>query len=379
MKKEVFITGLASFFPNSPVSNDEIEDFLGLISGKHSKVQRVVLKQNGIKKRYYALNKNQKITHTNAEMAMQAIQKLLASTGKSQKEIELLACATATPDQILPSHASMVHGLWEEPVEIFSSAGVCLSCLQALKIAYLSIASSEKQNAICSTSELVSAMLLSKNFDIEYERCCNLGVNPYMALEKDFLRFMLSDGASCALLENHPKNEGVSLKIEWIEMDSYANETPTCMFAGAVREENGELKSWKAFETQDLVDNSLMVIKQDIKLLGVKLIPLWIRHIKSCLNKHHLATEDIDYVIPHSSSMVIYNNLINAMKDEGFNLYKKEWFTNLTRVGNIGSSAILAALDEFCSTRNLKSGEKIMLLVPESGRFSYGTVLLSVV
>ena len=151
------------------------------------------------------------------------------------------------------------------------------------------------------------------------------------------------------------------------------------MFAGAVREENGELKSWKAFETQDLVDNSLMVIKQDIKLLGVKLIPLWIRHIKSCLNKHHLTTEDIDYVIPHSSSMVIYNNLINAMKDEGFNLYKKEWFTNLTRVGNIGSSAILAALDEFCSTRNLKSGEKIMLLVPESGRFSYGTVLLSVV
>lgn len=57
-----------------------------------------------------------------------------------------------------------------------------------------------------------------------------------MALEKDFLRFMLSDGASCALLENHPGEKGVSLKIEWIEMDSYANETPTCMFAGAVLE-----------------------------------------------------------------------------------------------------------------------------------------------
>ena len=56
-------------------------------------------------------------------------------------------------------------------------------------------------------------MLLSKNFDIEYERCCNLGTNPYMALEKDFLRFMLSDGASCALLENHPGEKGVS-KLE---------------------------------------------------------------------------------------------------------------------------------------------------------------------
>lgn len=379
MKKDVFITGLASFFPNSPVSNDEMEEFLGLISGKHSKVQRIVLKQNGIKRRYYALNKNQEITHTNAEMAMLAIRKLLALTNKSQKDIELLACATATPDQILPSHASMVHGLWEEPVEIFSSAGVCLSCLQALKIAYLSIAASEKQNAICSTSELVSAMLLSKNFDIEYERCCNLGTNPYMALEKDFLRFMLSDGASCALLENYPGEKGVSLKIEWIEMDSYANETPTCMFAGAVRREDGELKSWKSFESQELVDESLMVIKQDIKLLGAKLMPLWIRHIKSCLNKHGMTPDDVDYVIPHSSSMVIYGNLIEAMKDESFELYKREWFTNLTWVGNIGSSAILAALDEFCSTRKLKSGEKILLLVPESGRFSYGTVLLSVV
>ena len=87
MKKDVFITGLASFFPNSPVSNDEMEEFLGLISGKHSKVQRIVLKQNGIKRRYYALNKNQEITHTNAEMAMLAIRKLLALTNKSQKDM----------------------------------------------------------------------------------------------------------------------------------------------------------------------------------------------------------------------------------------------------------------------------------------------------
>lgn len=199
-----------------------------------------------------------------------------------------------------------------------------------------------------------------------------------MALEKDFLRFMLSDGASCALLENKP-GTGKSLKIEWIEMDSYACETATCMFAGAVRTEDGELKSWKAFKSQDLVDKSLMVIKQDIKLLGEKLIPLWIRHIDSSLTKHDITPDSIDYVIPHSSSMVIYNNLIDAMKERNFNLHQKKWFTNLTRVGNIGSSAILAALDEFWRTHELKSGEKILLLVPESGRFSYGTVLLSVV
>ena len=47
MKKDVFITGLASFFPNSPVSNDEMEEFLGLISGKHSKRLSGCTVQNG--------------------------------------------------------------------------------------------------------------------------------------------------------------------------------------------------------------------------------------------------------------------------------------------------------------------------------------------
>ena len=137
MKKRCFYYRTGKLLSKLSVSNNEMEEYLGLISGKHSKVQRIVLKQNGIKQRYYALDKKQKITHTNAEMAMQAIQKIVGTDRKkSQKDIELLACATATPDQILPSHASMVHGLWEEPVEIFSSAGVCLSCLQALKIAY---------------------------------------------------------------------------------------------------------------------------------------------------------------------------------------------------------------------------------------------------
>ena len=107
MKNDVFITGTSCYFPNKPVSNEDMEEFLGLIAGKHSRVKPVILKQNGIKQRYYALTKRQEITHTNAEMAMLAIRKFLALTNKSQKDIELLACATATPDQILPSDGNL--------------------------------------------------------------------------------------------------------------------------------------------------------------------------------------------------------------------------------------------------------------------------------
>lgn len=379
MSKEVFITTVTSYFPNSPIDNNSMEDYLGLISGVHSRVKNIVLRQNGIKQRFYAVNTKQEMTHTNAELAQLSIQKLLAEALLPLQELELLACATASPDQVLPSHASMVHGLLKNaPMEIFSASGICLSCIQAFKIAYLSILAGDKRNAVCSCSELASAGLLSKNFDVEYEKCANLGIQPYMALEKDFLRFMLSDGASAVLLQDNP-GKGKALHIEWVEMTSYANELPTCMFMGAEKEKNGELKSWKSFSSQELTDRSLFTVKQDIKLLEKNAVPYWAKHIKYCLEKHNVAPESISYVLPHVSSMFFYDKIINELKGIGIGIDENKWFTNLSKVGNIASAAIFAILDEFWKTHELKSGEKILLLVPESGRFSYGTVLLSVV
>lgn len=379
MKNDVFITGTSCFFPNEPILNEDMEDFLGLIAGKHSRVKPIILKQNGIKQRYYALTKKQEITHTNAEMAIRSIQRLLEHSAITNQEIELLTCATSSPDQMLPSHASMVHGLMKnKPLEIFSASGICLSCLQAFKTAFWGVLTGEKRNAICSTSELTSATLLSKNYDIEYERCADLGTQPYMALEKDFLRFMLSDGASAVLLQDNPGN-GKALKVEWVEMTSFANELPTCMFMGAESEENGDLRSWKSFSNQERIDRSLFVVKQDVKLLGNHAVPYWAKHIKYCLEKHKVSPDTISYVLPHVSSMFFYDKIINELKQTGIGIDEGKWFTNLPKVGNIASAAIFAILDEFWKTHELTSGEKILLLVPENGRFSYGTVLLSVV
>lgn len=379
MKGNVFITGTSCYFPNNPVFNEDMENYLGLIAGKKSRVKSIILKQNGIKQRYYALTKEQKMTHTNAELAAKSINRLLEKTYSTNQEIDLLTCATSSSDQMLPSHASMVHGLLKnKPLEIFSTSGICLSCLQAFKIAYWGILSGEKKHAICSTSELTSATLLSKNYDAEYEKCVDLGLHPYIALEKDFLRFMLSDGASTVLLQDNP-GKGKALHVEWVEMTSYANELPTCMFMGAEKRDDGELRSWKSFSSQELIERGVFVIKQDVKLLGDKAVPYWAKHIKYCFEKHNVSPESISYVLPHVSSMFFYDKIINELKRVGIGIDENKWFTNLPRVGNIASAAIFAILDEFWETHNLKSGEKILLLVPESGRFSYGTVLLSVV
>ncbi|MDR1679783.1 MAG: 3-oxoacyl-ACP synthase, partial [Prevotellaceae bacterium] len=69
----------------------------------------------------------------------------------------------------------------------------------------------------------------------------------------------------------------------------------------------------------------------------------------------------------------------DAMNENGIAVPYEKWFFNLPRVGNVGSASIYLALDELFYSGKLKKGERIILAIPESGRFSYGTVGLTVV
>lgn len=375
MIQTVYITRTSSFFPNQPVHNDEMEDFIGKIGGIPSRVRPIILRQNGIKTRYYALDRNQQITHTNAQMAAMAINKLFQSE-KEKELIEVLTCGTSTPDQLLPSHASMVQGeAFKHPMEIYSLSGVCLTGVAALKTAYMSILSGNSGNAVCCTSELSSPTFLAKFYTTEYECLKEVEDHPYLAFDKDFLRYMLSDG-SAALLLSEDRPEGLSLKIEGIEMISYANEQPACMYMLTDAKEDGSLRSWKEFSIQELAQNSVWCCKQNVKLLNKYVIKYFVDAIEMAIDRLSLKDEEITYVIPHISSMYFYQRLADEISNRGIDLPISKWFTNLTSVGNVGSVAPFAALDELLRTKDVKVGDRILLLVPESGRFSYGVVSL---
>ena len=50
-----------------------MEDYLGMIDNKPSKARRIVLRNNGIVNRYYALEKGWNSTHSNAQLAAEAV------------------------------------------------------------------------------------------------------------------------------------------------------------------------------------------------------------------------------------------------------------------------------------------------------------------
>ena len=380
----VYITNTAEFLPNEPVGNDQIESVLGMIGGKPSRARRLVLRSNGIKQRYYAIDSaTAEIRYTNAQMTAEAIRKLFASASELD-QIACLATGTSMPDQIMPSHGVMVHGeLKCAPCEVISTAGICLSGMTALKYAYLGVKSGEFQMAVASGSELASPILHARNFRSEsLQKVESLKKIPEIAFEKDFLRWMLSDGAGAFRIENSPIRRGDQpvFEIEWIEMFSYANELDTCMYAGAEKQNDGSLKGWRLYDQDELINHSVLTVKQDVKLLNENIVPVTIQQtLTKVIEKSAIKPEQIDYFLPHISSMFFYEKVFEALAEMDFYLPKERWFTNLATKGNVGSASIYLMLDELAKSGRLVTGDRLLCFIPESGRFSSAFMLLKVV
>ena len=271
----------------------------------------------------------------------------------------------------------MVHGFLKNGnLEVNSPSGACCSGMNALKYGFLAIKAGQVSNAVCTGSERTSTWMKSDIFENEVEHLKELEDNPILAFNKEFLRWMLSDGSGAVLLESEPK--GIALKIEWMEGYSYAFEMETCMYAGADKLENGHLKPWSEYPAEDWAKKSLFAMKQDVKLLGENILGKGVDSLKMAMNKHQITTADFDYYLPHISSYYFKENLYEELKRQGVEVPWEKWFMNLSKVGNVGAASIFVMLEELVGSGQLKKGDKILLHVPESARFSYSYAYLTV-
>ncbi|MGB0989509.1 beta-ketoacyl-ACP synthase III [Halarcobacter sp.] len=375
----VYINNVQKFMPNDAVTNEEIEDYLGYIGGKKSKAKKVVLRSNGIKSRYYVLEKGtEKALFSNAQITANAIKKL-ENEKFSLDSVDCLSCGTTTPDQLMPNHTLMVQGeLGLTEIETLSASGICLSGINALKYAYYGIKCGDLENVVSTGSEVVSPTLSAKNFKTESDHKA-VEQNPGIAFEKDFLRWMLSDGAGAMLLQNKPNEEGLSLKIDWIDILSYAGEMPTCMYSGC-EVKGDEVKGFRTFTQEEIMEKSLLTIAQDVKLLNENIIEYTVtKPIEKIAKKRDLKEEEISYFLPHYSSTFFRDKVYEGMKKGGLEIPFEKWFTNLTKCGNTGSASIYIMLEELFNSNKLSKGEKILCYIPESGRFSTSFMMLEVV
>lgn len=377
---EVYITGTSSFLPNEPIDNESIELYMGLINDQASKSKRIILARNGIKTRHYALNEDGSPTHSNASLTALAIRNLFTDKPSAVKGVELLSCGTSSADQLIPSHGAMVHGELREMnnVEVVTNSGACCSGMHALKYAFMSVKLGMASSAIAAGSERMSRPLRSDHFELEAKKLKSLEQDPIIAFEKDFLRWMLSDGAGAFLLQNKKNEDALSLRIEWIEGISYANEIETCMYMAGDKQADGSIKSYLDYSPAEIMDQSILSIKQDVKLLGDNIVKLGFRKLKEMMIEKEVDHKEIAYFLPHMSSHYFEDKIYAALAENEMEITKDHWFTNLSYKGNVGAGSAYLMVDELYHSGKLKLGDKILVAVPESARFSYMFCLLTV-
>ena len=377
MSNEVFLTRTAAYLPLAPVGNDEMEAVLGMVGGRPSRARRIVLRNNGIQSRHYALDPaTGEPVMTNAALAAEAV-RALGDIGP----VDCLAAATSRPDQLMPGHGVMVHGELGWPrLEVASLAGICVAGASAFKYAFMAVRAGGAQRAVAVASEMASLALRARNFDAEAEHKVNaLQERPEIAFEKDFLRWMLSDGAGAVLLETQPSGP-LSLKVLWVELSSAAHELPACMYSGADKNADDTLTGWQLFSTEAWATQSVFTVKQDVKLLNEHVIRTTLTEpLTELVKKHSLAGQKIDWFLPHYSSNYFAEAVAAGVVQAGLDIPQENWFTNLVQKGNTGSASPFIMLDELFRSGRIQKGHKLLMYIPESGRFSSGFIFLEAV
>jgi 3-oxoacyl-[acyl-carrier-protein] synthase-3 len=86
----------------------------------------------------------------------------------------------------------------------------------------------------------------------------------------------------------------------------------------------------------------------------------------------------VDHFLPHMSSDFFKEKIFKRLIENETGIPYDKWFVNLTTLGNVGAASVYFMVDELFHSGKLKKGNKILLLVPESARFSYMYSLLTV-
>ncbi len=372
MLQPVYITSIGCYLPNAPVPNDEMEDFLGTINGKPSSVRERILKQNGIRSRHYALTKDQKSTHSNAQLAARAAEQAVGRSGVRMNQIGFLATGTTQGDMPVPGFASMVHGeLAMAACEVASFQSVCASGMMALKGAVNYLRTEEGAgSALAIGSEFASRLFKGSRFESQ-----QLQSVPF---DTEFLKWMLSDGAGAMVLQRERNPSGISLKVEWIDLVSHAHEFPVCMYAGRSGNADPAEPSWLDYDSYESASKAGAInLKQDIRLLD-QVVQTGVAHYFKLIDAGRIDPSAIDWLCCHYSSEVFKEPIKELMRKGGALIPDEKWFSNLTTKGNTGAASIYIMLEELLYSGRLKSGQQILCMVPESGRFITSFMLLSV-
>ena len=356
-----YINQTGRFLPGDPVHNQDLPDFLGTLEGE-SETREKILRMNGIESRHYALNRNQEATHDLYDLGRLAAEACLGETSELANEISYLSAGSTNAPLVGPGLSTLLHdrlakaGRLNGPVEVNSNSGICTASGQALVNGIRAVSSGEHRSALAIGVEQPSEILKSSAIPVPSDREQYEDIRESEWFMSVFLRSMLSDGAGAMLLEDSPRKDGVSLRVDWTFSRSFANETPLCM----------------------KLDGRSRLLTQDVQILSKYLRPCVRQVMSEAFERQQEDLSSYRWVLPHISSFFFRRQLVGTLRQMCMGEPVESW-TNLATAGNTGAASIYVMLDEFLKTKTLQDGEKVLLFIPESGQFNFVIISLTVV
>jgi 3-oxoacyl-[acyl-carrier-protein] synthase-3 len=279
----------------------------------------------------------------------------------------------------------MVHGRLGSdpqaaPLEVLSTSGVCASGAAALQHAWTTVLAGRHERAVAGASELASAMMRGSRFEHESTAHAEREGDPadgFQYFNADFLRWMLSDGAGAVVLEREPNPDRPSLRIDWIELTSYAHDLPVCMYLGSndptdVRVGNTWLSVGDAGVAHE---QGMMVVRQNTSLLADHIVAVAGEELRRLIKIGRIDRDvHYDWFLPHLSSYYFRPRIADMLAENGIDIPDDRWFTNLATKGNTGSASLFIMIDEALKSGMFQRGDRILAAVPESGRFIISTM-----
>jgi 3-oxoacyl-[acyl-carrier-protein] synthase-3 len=122
----------------------------------------------------------------------------------------------------------------------------------------------------------------------------------------------------------------------------------------------------------------MLNLRQDTSILN-NIVALGVEEYVGLVREGRIVPALIDHLLVHYSSEYFRSDIVRLMGEAGLMIPEERWFTNLRTKGNTGAASIFIMLEEAFNGGRFSPGDRILLMVPESGRFSVSFIHLTCV
>lgn len=318
------ITGIGAFLPDYRLTNEEISTMVD--TSDEWIMQRIGIKERRIYK------ESGKAT---SDMAVAAVNQLLAKTNTSPEEVDLVICATITPDRPFPATANVISrkaGLvnaWS-----FDLSAACSGFVFALTTGASFVETGRYKKVIVIGADMMSAIT-----DYTDRTTCPL----------------FGDGAAAVLLEPTTEELGV---LDHINHTDGKGRHYLQMKAGGS----------KRPASHETIDNREHFVHQDGQTVFKYAVSRMADVAVEIMQKNEITPENLAWLVPHQANMRIIDAVARRMQ-----INPEQVMINIQKYGNTTAATIPLCLWDY--EKQLKKGDNIILAAFGAG-FTWGSVYL---